>query len=104
MMRIDSLHRGLVEWAGQIIDHRVEQRLHAFVLEGRAADDREYFQVDRGLADAGFEFSNGRRFAFQELLQQNVVGFGDDFDQLHAEGFGLLLQVGGNGLFVVLGA
>ena len=103
-MRIDALHRRLVERAGQIIHHRIEQRLHALVLECRSADDREDLEVDGGLADAGLELGDGRRFAFQELLEQNVVGLGDDFDQLHAEGFGLLLQVGGNGLFVVLRA
>ena len=103
-MRIDAFDRRLVERAGQIIDHRVEQRLHALVLEGATADHREDLQVDGRLADAGLQLGNGRRLAFEELLEQHIVGLGDHFDQLQAEGLGLLLQIGGNLFDVVLGA
>ena len=37
--RIDALDRRNVQWRGKIVDHRVEQRLDALVLERGAADD-----------------------------------------------------------------
>jgi hypothetical protein len=55
MMGIDALDRRLVERAGQVIDHRVEQRLNALVLEGASADHREDLQIDGGLANAGLQ-------------------------------------------------
>jgi hypothetical protein len=105
MVRIDALDRRLVQRAGQVIDNRVQQRLNALVLEGASAEHREDLQIDGGLADAGLQLGNrSRRFAFEKLLQQHIVGLGDDFNQLQAEGFGLLLQVGGNRLDRELGA
>ncbi len=103
-MRIDSLHRRLVERAGQVIDNRVEQRLHAFVFESASADHREDLQVDGGLANAGLQLGNRRRLAFEKLLQQHIVRLGDHFNQLQAEGFSLLEQRGRNLFDVVLGA
>ena len=100
MRGIDAFNRRLVERAGQIIDDRVEQRLNALVLECASANYREDLQIDGGLANAGLQFFNGRRFAFEKLFQQHIVGLGDDFNQLQAEGFGLLLQIGGNRLDV----
>ena len=98
MIRIDALHRRLVQRAGQIIDNRVEQRLHTLVLECASADNREDLQIDGGLANAGLQLGNRRRLAFEKLLQQHIVGLGDHFDQLQTERFRLLLQVGGNRL------
>ena len=42
--RVDPVHRRDVERARQVVDHRVEQRLHALVLEGGAEQHRR----DRG--------------------------------------------------------
>ena len=44
----------------QIIDHRVEQRLDALVLEGRAAQHRHEGEGDRALADAALAASRHR--------------------------------------------
>ena len=77
MVGIDALDRRLVQRAGQVIDHRIQQRLHALVLEGASADHREDLQVDGGLANAGLQLGNGRRLAFEKLLQQHIVGLGD---------------------------
>ena len=104
MRRIDALDGRLVQRAGQVIDHGIQKRLDAFVFKCASADDWENFQVDGGLANAGFQLIDGGRLAFEKLFQQHVVGLGDDFDQLQAEGLGLLLQVGGNRLDVVLRA
>ncbi len=65
---------------------------------------REDLQIDGGLANAGLQLRNRWRFALEKLLQQHVVGLGNDLDQLQAEGLGLLLQRGGNRLDGKLGA
>ena len=103
-MGIDALNGRLVERAGQVIDDGVEQRLNALVLECRSADDRENLQIDGGLANAGLQLFHRWRLAFEKLLQQHIVGLGDDFNQLQPEGLGLLLQIGGNRLDRKLGA
>ncbi len=73
-------------------------------LNAASADHREDLQIDGGLANAGLQLGNGRRLAFEKLLQQHIVGLGDDFNQLQAEGLGLLQQIGGNLFDGVLGA
>ena len=42
---------GMSSGRRQVVDHRVEQRLHALVLERRAAEHREELQRDAALAD-----------------------------------------------------
>jgi hypothetical protein len=73
----------------QIVDDRVEHRLDALVLEGRAADHREQLHRDRGLADARLDLGHAGRLARDELLHQVVVarlvgGFGHLLDHLLA--------------------
>ena len=50
---VDALDRAAIDGRRQIIDDRVEQRLHAFVLERRAAQDRNEGDLANRLADAG---------------------------------------------------
>ena len=85
---IDALNRRLIERAGQIIDDGVEQRLNAFIFECRSADYREYLQIDGGLANAGLQLFDRRRLAFEKLLEQHIVGFGDGLNQLRPECIG----------------
>ena len=47
-----AVHRGDVQRRGQVVHHRVQQRLHALVLEGRAAEDGEDLPGDAALAEA----------------------------------------------------
>src|SRR5215469_3360958 len=96
--RIDTLHRRLVQRAGEIIDHSIEQRLHTLVLECTSADYREDLEIDSRLANTLLQLFDRRRLALEELLKQNIVRLGDDLDQLHPESFRLLLQVGWNRL------
>ena len=51
---IDAVNRRHVERARQIINHRVEQRLHTLVLERGAAQYGKERAGDYGLADAAF--------------------------------------------------
>ncbi len=91
-----ALHRRNIERRRQIIDHRIEQVLHALVLERRAADHRENLLRDGRLADARHDLFFGDRRAFDEFREQLVVGFGDRFDHLLAILLGLLEQIRGN--------
>src|ERR1035441_7473442 len=104
MCGIDALDRRLVQRAGQVIDDRIQKCLNTLVLEGASADYREDLQIDGGLANARLQLGNGGRLAFEKLFQQHIVGLGDDFNQLKAESLGLLEQLGGNRLNVVLRA
>jgi plasmid stabilization system protein ParE len=50
-LRINAFDRRNVERARQEIDDRVEQRLHALVLEGRAGNDRDDLHRERAFAE-----------------------------------------------------
>src|SRR5690606_38153873 len=50
---VHALDRRDVERARQVVGDRVEEALHALVLEGRAAHHREDLEVDGGAADGG---------------------------------------------------
>ena len=52
-LHVDALDRLAIDRRGQIGDNRVEQRLHALVLERRAAKDRNEGDLPHRLADAG---------------------------------------------------
>ena len=51
----DALDRRHVGRRRQEVDHRVQERLHALVLEGRAAQHRDQLVRKRALADAALE-------------------------------------------------
>ena len=81
-MPIDRRH---VERRRQVVDDRVEQRLHALVLErrcrrapGRASCASVALRMRR--ADLGL----GDRLALEVLLHQRLVGVGDRLEQLLA--------------------
>ena len=81
---IHALDRRNVQWRRQIIDHRIEQRLHALVLERRAGHHRHKLQRNGRLAQRGAQF---RRFQFvliEILREDGVVVLGDIFDYLVA--------------------
>ena len=60
---LTPLHRRDVERRRQVVDDRVEQRLHALVLERRAAEHRHDLQRERALADRGADLGLGDRLA-----------------------------------------
>src|SRR6267143_1616944 len=45
------LYRGDVQRAGEVVHHRVQDLLHALVLEGAAAENRKALHPDGPLAD-----------------------------------------------------
>src|SRR5690606_41529514 len=65
-------------------DDRVEQRLHALVLERGAAQHRVDRTRDRGAAQGRDQLLLGGLGALQEELHELVVVLGDGLDQLVA--------------------
>src|SRR5665213_1826381 len=59
----------------QIIDHRIEQRLHTLVLESGAAQDRHEIEGDGALADAFDERRLVRLLAGEIGLERGIVLF-----------------------------
>jgi len=104
VLRIGADHGRNIERAGQVVDHRIEQRLHALVLEGGAAEHREDLHGDGGLADAGLELRFAGLFALEEQVENLVVGVGNGLDQRMAGDLGGLKQLGGNLFDRVFGA
>ena len=97
---------GMSVGEGRIVDDAVEQRLHALVLEGRAAEHREELDVDRALADQrGGCVSLIRHLAVRGRLRcAVVVHFDGGLDQLLAVFDGRSLEVGRDLDDVPLGA
>ncbi len=77
----DALDRRNVERRRQIVDHRVEERLHALVLEGRAAQHRHQLVRERALADAALEGRRVRLLATKVALERLVVELDRGLDQ-----------------------
>ena len=93
VFRIDALHGRHVERRRQVVDDGVEQRLHALVLERRAAQHGIECAGQHGLADEALDGRNVRLLALEEGGHDVVIEFGDGFDQLGAIFGGLLFQV-----------
>jgi hypothetical protein len=65
----------------QVPDHRVQQRLHALVLEGAAAQHRGDPAGDGGAADRLAQLLDGRLLLGDVLLQQALVVVGEQLEQ-----------------------
>src|SRR5581483_9522706 len=112
LVRIDALDRRHIDRRRQEVDDRVEQRLHALVLEGGSADDRH----ERGallahrfvdaLSEGRFDFvfGDGVGMTVQVLLEDGVVDLADLFDQLLAIVLGFVEHVGRDFADDVVGA
>src|SRR6187431_520069 len=100
-VRLDGRH---VEGRRQVVDDRVEHRLHAAVLERRAAEHGVDLGVDGQLADRRLDLCNRERLAAEVLLEKLFVGLGDRLEQLLAILGDNLGHVGRDLLDVVLGA
>ena len=93
---VHALDRRDVERAGQVVDDRVEQRLHALVLEGGAAQHGGDRDVEGRLADVGDQPVGLDRLLLEVVLHQLVVVLGDGLDQLRARLRGGVLELGGD--------
>ena len=76
--------------------HRVEQRLHALVLEARAAQHRGDLDRQRRLADRLLEALGRDLLLLEDHLDELVVVVGDLLEQVLARGRGLVGQLRGN--------
>ena len=93
---VDALDGGHVDRRRQIVHHRVEQRLHALVLEGRAAQHREERAGQHRLADQALQGRLIGLLAVEVGGENLVVEFDGGFQQLLAIFLGLLDQILGN--------
>ncbi len=80
-VRIHALGRGNVDRAGKIIDDRIDEVLHALVLEGGTADDRDELVRDRLAADARLEHLGRDRLFLEESGADFVVVIGNGGDK-----------------------
>src|SRR5690625_3054157 len=92
----DALDGRNVERRSEVGGHGIEHALHALVLEGRAAQDREDLQVDRALAQRGVDHLRGDFLALEEEHRQVVVDIGELLDHDVALLFGDLAVFGRN--------
>ena len=93
-----------IDRRGQVIDDGVEQRLHALVLEGRAAEHRDEGDVAHRLADQALEGRLVRLGAVEIGRHGVVVEFDRRLDQREAIFLGALHEVGRDLLVMVVGA
>ena len=81
--RVDPVDRRHVERARQVVEHAVEQRLDALVLERGAGEHRRDRDVERRCAERALQhLRRDRLFVEQVGLHQLVVVVGDRVDQL----------------------
>ncbi len=86
--------RRQVQRRRQVVDHRVEHRLHALVAEGGAENHRRNRHLECGGANRGANLVGLGRLAFEIKLHDVLVVIGERLDHLVAVSRGLLLQVG----------
>ena len=79
-----ALDRRNVRRRRHVVDHRVEHRLHALVLERRAAQHRHDLARDRAQAQAALDFLGAQVVALEVLVHQLFVGLGGALDHLLA--------------------
>ena len=101
---VHALDRGHVDRRRQIVDDGVEQRLHALVLEGRAAQHGIERAGQHRLADQPLQRRLVRLLAVEEGGQRVVVELDGGFDHLLAIFLGLVDQIGRDVDIVELGA
>jgi hypothetical protein len=93
-----------VERRRQIVDHGVEQRLHALVLEGGAAKHREELAGNGRLAHQALERRLVGLVAFEIRGHGVVIELDGGLDQLLAIFLGLIQELGRNFDVVIFGA
>jgi hypothetical protein len=71
-----------IERAGEIIDHGIDEILHALVLEGGTSDDWDELVGNCLAADAGFQHLRRHGFFFEDCFGHFVVEVGNRLDQV----------------------
>ena len=82
VVRVLAFGRRNVERAREIIDHRIDQILHALVLEGAAADDRNEFVRDRLPTNSGLQHFRRDFGSSSDGFRNFVVDVGNLFDEI----------------------
>ena len=89
---VQPLYRGDIQGRRQVGHHRVQERLHPFVLEGRAAQYRHDLQGNGAPPERRLDQAVLHRFVGQVALHDALIHFGQDLQNLGA-GLGHLLGV-----------
>ena len=85
-----------VERAGEEVDDRVEEGLHALVLERGAAEHRLDLALDGRLAQRAHQLLGRELAALEDALQERVVRLGGALDHLLAPLLRLVHELGGD--------
>src|SRR5580704_7054837 len=86
-----ALDRRNIERRRQVIDHRIQQRLNALVLERGAGQYGNQFQGNRRAANGSAQLIGRDFFAVQEFFHQRIVMLGNVFHRLFAMLFVIVL-------------
>src|SRR5215218_200347 len=94
--RLDALDGRNVERRREVVDDRVEQRLHALVLEGGAAEDGRELEAEGGFADRRLDARGRNLLILEDHLDDLVIEVRDLLEQVLARGRGLIGEVLGD--------
>ena len=95
-LEVGRLDRRTVGGRGEIGANRVKKRLHSLVLEGAAAENRDYRSRDGGAADRGNKLFGREVSPFEKRLHHSLVRIRDLLDEFGARELGFVLQLGGD--------
>ncbi|VVT18912.1 transposase [Roseovarius sp. EC-SD190] len=93
VIRAKAHVRRNVERRRQEVDHGIQKRLHALVLEGRANQNGNKAERQRALADQRTQSCLIGLFAFEIPFHRVVVHFDGDFNQVGTPFVGHILEV-----------
>ena len=93
-LEVRRLDRRTVRRRGEVGAYRVEERLHALVLEGASAQHRHERARDRRAAQRGHELLGGEVALLEERLHHAFVYVRDLLDELRASELRVVLHVG----------
>ena len=95
---VRALDRRNIERGRHVVDDCVEQLLNALVLVGGAHEDRVDLAGDNALAQGDLELFDGELFVHEDLLHERVVAVSGSVNELLAVHFGVLDELGRNGV------
>ena len=93
-VRVRALDGRHVDRGRHVVDHGIEELLHALVLVGRAHEHGVDLAGDGALADGGLQLVNRHLFLHEDLLHESVVAVGGGFHQLLVAQLGLFGELG----------
>ena len=91
---VHALDRRDVHRGRHVVDHGVQQLLHALVLVGGAHEHGVDLAGDDALADGGLQLLDGDFLLHEDLLHEVVVAVGGGLKQLLVVQLGIFLELG----------